>query len=119
MLWYFFLMYLSFSLTVIRFQTSVTKREQRSKNNSCTERVHSLVQWIFLLIVSEKNNRVLMNYNNMCPSSRNPIHKILKKDEKVVVDFVSEIVKKNVHKCVKKTDAWNFSSTLTYICFIP
>ena len=60
-----------------------------------------------------------MNYNNRCPSSRNPIHKILKKDEKVVVDFVSEIVKKNVHKCVKKTDAWNFSSTLTYICFIP
>ena len=32
-----------------------------------------------------------MNYN-MCPSSRNPMHKILKKDEKVVVDFVSEVV---------------------------
>ena len=46
-----------------------------------------------------------MNHNNMCPSSRNPMHKIFKKDEKVVVDFVSEIVKKNVHKCVKKTDA--------------
>ena len=35
-----------------------------------------------------------MNYNNMCPSSRNPMDKIFKKDEKVVVDFVSEIVKK-------------------------
>ena len=48
-----------------------------------------------------------MNYNIMCPSSRNPMHKIELK------------LKKNVHKCVKKTDAWNFSSTLTYSCFIP
>ena len=35
-----------------------------------------------------------MNYNNMCPSSRNPMDKIFKKDEKVVADFVTEIVKK-------------------------
>ena len=35
-----------------------------------------------------------MNYTNMCPSSRNPMHKIFKKDGKLVVDFVSEIVKK-------------------------
>ena len=35
-----------------------------------------------------------MNYNNMCPSSRNPMDKIFKKDEKVVADFVSEIVSK-------------------------
>ena len=44
-------MYLSFSLTVIRFEGSVTKREQRSKKNSCTERVHPLVQWIIFSIV--------------------------------------------------------------------
>ena len=35
-----------------------------------------------------------MNYNNMCPSSRNPMDKIFKKDEKVVPDVVSEIVNK-------------------------
>ena len=44
--------------------------------------------------IGKKNNRVLMNYNNMCPSSRNPMDKIFKKDEKVVADFVTEIVKK-------------------------
>ena len=35
-----------------------------------------------------------MNYNNMFHSSRNPRHKILKEDEKVVVDFLSDIVEK-------------------------
>ena len=43
-----------------------------------------------------------MNHNNMCPSSRNPMHKIFKKDEKVVVDFVSEIVKKKMFTHVLK-----------------
>ena len=41
---------------VIRFEASVTKREQHAKNNSCIERVHTLVQWIILLTVSKKKN---------------------------------------------------------------
>ena len=37
------------------------------------------------------------------PFFQEPDVKIFKEDEKLVVDFVSEIVqKKNVHKCVKR-----------------